>query len=333
MHFEIEDKPMETRIIDLVDRLELKRTCLASPGFLCPRATFDEYIDGSQRPFMADFYKQERRRQGILVDDSGDPQGGRWSFDADNRKKLPRKLQPPALQTVAHSKHVNDAIALVEQHFPDHPGRAADFWWPTRRDEAQSWFETFLSERFANFGPYEDALTVRSTTLFHSVISPMLNLGLLTPDEVVAQALRYAEDNSVPMQSLEGFVRQIVGWREFVRGIYQHFSEHQERLNHWSHERELSRHWYDASTGFPPLDDAIDTAQRLGWTHHIPRLMVVGNLMTLCEIETAQCHQWFMEMYVDSPTGSWDRMSTAWRYSATAACSRPSPISVARTIC
>ena len=300
LHFEIEDKPVESRMAALAKRQELKHTILRSPGFLCDRAAFASFINSAKRPFMADFYKAERRRLDILVDADGNPDGERWSFDADNRKKLPRNLEPPELGTVARNKHVSQVIRRVEDEFPDHPGRAADFWWPTRREEALAWFEQFLAERLANFGPYEDAMSQRSDTLFHSLLSPLLNLGLLTPDEVIERALEYTRRNDVPMQSIEGLVRQIIGWREFIRGIYRHFSEEQEEKNHWSHQRELTDDWYAASTGIPPLDDAIDTATRLGWTHHIPRLMVVANLMTLCEIRPASAHRWFMEMFVDS---------------------------------
>ena len=141
-------------------------------------------------------------------------------------------------------------------------------------------------------------MTTRSATVFHSLLSPYLNMGLLTPEEVLDKATARADD--IPLPSLEGFVRQVIGWREFVRGIYREFSDRQESSNFWDHERELTDAWYHGTTGIPPLDDTIRTAQRLGWTHHIPRLMVMGNLMTLCEIRPASAHRWFMEMYVDS---------------------------------
>jgi deoxyribodipyrimidine photolyase-related protein len=123
-------------------------------------------------------------------------------------------------------------------------------------------------------------------------------LGLLTPQEIIDAVMTRADE--VPIQSLEGFVRQVIGWREFIRGVYQRYSEEQDATNFWCHERELPASWYDGTTGIPPLDDTIQTALRLGWTHHIPRLMVLGNLMTLCEIRPASAHRWFMEMFVDS---------------------------------
>ena len=298
VHFEIEDKPMERRLNRLADDLGLEREELASPMFTCSRADFADFAEGRSRLLMGDFYKQQRRRLNLLLDDEGQPTGGRWSFDADNRKKLPRSVTPPTIPWPARTQHVKDVIAVVEQAFPEHPGKASEFCWPTTRGEAEAWLDDFIDNRLNDFGPYEDAITTRSATVFHSLLSPCLNIGLLTPDDMIEKVMAHADD--IPLSSLEGFVRQVIGWREFVRGIYRECSDQQETSNFWSHERELTDDWYDGTTGIPPLDDTIQTAQKLGWTHHIPRLMVLGNLMTLCEIRPAAAHRWFMEMYVDS---------------------------------
>ncbi len=300
VHFEIEDRPMEARILDFAESNDLERTELESPMFLCPRARFAEFADSDKSLRMATFYRQERVRLGILVDADKQPAGGRWSFDAENRKKLPADVDPPAIAEPERSGHVAAVVRLVEEHFADHPGRAGDFWWPTTRQQALQWLEDFLAARLEQFGPYEDAMTRRSATVYHSLLSPLLNLGLITPREVVGRALEHADDHATPIASVEGFIRQVIGWREFVRGVYRQFGNEQAERNFWSHSRKLTDSWYDATTGIVPLDDTIDTATRLGWTHHIPRLMVVGNLMTLCEIEPAAAHDWFMEMYVDS---------------------------------
>ena len=298
VHFEVEDKAMETRLVEYAARNALARTELRSPMFLCSRDDFSAFARNKSRLLMGDFYKQQRRRLGILVDDDGQPVGGRWSFDADNRKKLPRNVAPPETPWLAPTRHVRDVIALVAETFADHPGNADEFAWPTTRAEARAWLDDFITHRLELFGPYEDAMTTRSSTVFHSVLSPCMNLGLLTPDDVIDRVV--AAGSSVPLQSLEGFVRQVIGWREFVRGIYREYSETQDQSNFWEHERELTASWYEGATGVLPLDDAIQTAHRYGWTHHIPRLMVLGNLMTLCEIRPQSAHRWFMEMYVDS---------------------------------
>ncbi len=299
--FEVEDRPMEARLEAFAATGDLTLEVLPSPMFVTRRADFADYVTGAKRPFMAEFYKRQRRRLDILMDADGNPTGGRWSYDEDNRKKLPKTNTPPQIPVVEADTHVAPVVSLVEATFSDHPGNAAEFWWPTTRAQALAWLDDFLAQRLTEFGPYEDAMSTRSATVYHSVLSPLLNMGLLTPDEVVGRALDVAGRNdAVPLSSLEGFVRQIIGWREFIRGIYRHFDDQQAEANYWGHERELTDAWYTGETGIPPLDDTIRTARTLGWTHHIPRLMVAANLMTLCEIRPQSAWRWFMEMYVDS---------------------------------
>lgn len=300
VHFEIEDRPMENRVREFCDEHGIERSELPSPMFLTQREDFKEFVGGADTVRMAEFYRQQRTRLSILVDDDGKPQGGQWSFDADNRRKLPAGVDPPGWPEVERRKHTREVIGIVEETFADHPGRANEFCWPTTRDEALAWLDAFVESRLDCFGPYEDAISTRSVSVFHSLLSPLLNLGLLLPGEVVDAILEAGDRRDIPLQSTEGFVRQVIGWREFVRGIYREFDERQSSANFWDHERLLSEAWYTGETGIPILDDTISTALNYGWTHHIPRLMVVGNLMTLCEIKPSQAWQWFMEMYVDS---------------------------------
>ena len=299
-HIEIESKPLQTRVVALCQEVGLVRHEIQSPMFLTSRSFFKEFTGQSKSLLMARFYKQQRQNLGILVDAEGQPEGGQWSFDAENRKKLPRDLVPPELPKAFANAHLAEVISLVAELFADHPGNAQEFWWPSTRAGALAWLDDFLQQRLAQFGPYEDAMSLRTDTLFHSALSPLLNIGLLTPDEVIAAALQRAETVDIPLPSLEGFVRQIAGWREFIRGVYQNYSEQQQHTNFWSHERQLGASWYTGDTGIAPLDHAIQTATRLGWNHHIPRLMVVANLMNLCEIQPTAVHRWFMEMYVDA---------------------------------
>jgi len=273
LHFEIEDKAMEARLIAFAEKHEYARQELLSPMFTCSREAFAGYSAGKTRLLMGDFYKWQRRRLGVLVDDQGQPQGGRWSFDADNRKRLPKDVMPPAIDWPTPNEHVDDVVEIVAHEFADHPGNASDFRWPTTRQQALTWLDHFIETRLAQFGPYEDAMTSRSDAVFHSLLSPYLNLGLLTPAEVIEKISD--------------------------RAAAQH-SEAQDTANFWSHERELTDDWYAGTTGIPPLDDTIQSIQKLGWAHHIPRLMVLGNLMTLCEIRPQSAHRWFMEMFIDS---------------------------------
>ncbi len=300
VHFEIEDRAMEQRVHDFADSNGIERRELESPMFMTSRQRFSEFADGQKRLRMAEFYKQQRRCFGILMEDGDSPTGGQWSFDEENRRKLPANVTPPDIERAPWTGHTEDVVTIVETRFDGHPGKASEFWWPTTRSGARQWLERFVEERLEQFGPYEDAMSTRSETVFHSVISPVLNLGLVTPDELVEAALSKARQQDIPLQSLEGFVRQVIGWREFVRGVYRCYGERQTEANFFDHERRLTGAWYSGETGIVPLDHTIRTATRLGWTHHIPRLMVAGNLMTLCEIHPHDAHRWFMEMYVDS---------------------------------
>ena len=299
VHFEIEDRAFEKEFTRSVDEAGLQRCELASPMFLNSRAQLADYFEGRKRPFMADFYKRQRQRLNVLMED-GKPSGGRWSFDGDNRKALPKNHQPPEINWPQHSAQVADVIALVEQRFADHPGEAAQFCWATTREQARAAWQQFLHQRLCHFGDYEDAISQRSATLYHSLLTPALNIGLLTPGELLDELLEVADEQGTALNNLEGLVRQIIGWREFIRGVDRHHGEHQASSNFFGHQRRLGESWWQGETGIVPLDHAINTAQRLGWNHHIERLMVIGNLMNLCEIQPQQAYRWFMEMYVDS---------------------------------
>jgi deoxyribodipyrimidine photolyase-related protein len=300
VHFEVQDKPMERRLEAFARRLRLRRTVLPSPMFLTGREQFREWRQGKKQPRMVDFYKWQRRRLDILMTDSGKPVGGQWSFDRENRKPLPQSLPVPQLPVFNDRREVASIKRLVDREFADHPGSTADFMLPSTRKQALDWLQDFLEQRFTCFGDYEDALTTRSDHVFHSLLSPLMNIGLLTPDEVVRDALEFAARENIALNNIEGFVRQIIGWREFIFGIYQTDGEQMLKSNFWGHRRRLRGDWYHGSTGILPLDDVIGKANRIGWAHHIERLMVAGNLMLLAEIHPDDAYRWFMEMFVDS---------------------------------
>jgi deoxyribodipyrimidine photolyase-related protein len=298
--FEIEDKFFESRIVALCDKLKVKLVLETSPMFVTTRDDFKKYLGTVKRPFMKSFYEKQRKRLKILVEKDGSPSGGKWSFDEDNRKPLPKNYVAYPMPALSVDPIDRKVTKLIEKRFSDHPGDLTNCWLPTSRTAALGWLDQFLEERFFEFGPYEDALSTRFPFVNHSVLTPFLNTGLLCPDEVIARALKVGKKMKVPMNSQEGFVRQVIGWREFVRGIYQNFSEKQDTSNFWKHERKLTEHWYNAKTGIPPLDDVIQKTLKFGYAHHIERLMIVGSLMLLLEIHPHEAHRWFMEMYVDS---------------------------------
>lgn len=275
----------------------LRLTLKPSPMFINTPDEFRDYRNNNKRLLMNDFYISQRKKLGILVDDEKKPIHGRWNFDEENRKKLPKGIKIPLLPDVNSTDHTKEVCSLVEKEFAEHPGGSRGFFIPTTRDSALGWLEIFLKERFADFGPYEDAISSKESFVFHSLLSPLLNAGLLTPLEVVKRAVGFAFENNIPFQSLEGFVRQVIGWREFIHGVY--YTENL-KGNFFSHKRKLKECWYDGTTGLKPLDDTINKVLKNGYCHHIERLMIVSNLMLLCEIDPDEVYRWFMELFIDA---------------------------------
>ena len=193
-----------------------------------------------------------------------------------------------------------EACEHVEDQFPQNPGSLDELYYPTSHRQALAWLKKFLADRFDNFGPYEDAIVEGQSWLWHSMLTPMLNTGLLTPRQVLDETLKFAGKNDVPLSSLEGFVRQVIGWREFMRATYEDLGVTMRTSNHWQHNRRIPDSFYDATTGILPIDDTINRILQTGYCHHIERLMVLGGFMFLCEFDPKEIYRWFMEMFIDS---------------------------------
>jgi deoxyribodipyrimidine photolyase-related protein len=298
-HFELESPELTRAIKEFAGDSGLALEVLRSPMFMNSVEEFGEF-EAEHGPRLQAFYQAQRIERQILVTSSGEPIGGRWSFDQDNRAKLPRDLHPVEPSQIKDSPVVCAVKTEVEATFGSHPGELDAFWLPTTHEQAEAWLEDFLVNRFHNFGRYEDALTERSPFVFHSGLAPLMNIGLLTPDQVLDRALDFAGANNVPLNSLEGFVRQILGWREFIRGVFHRYHEPMQNRNIWNADRALTDAWYEGTTGVTPLDHVIQKARRFGYAHHIERLMVAANLMNLTGIAPQDVYRWFMEMFVDA---------------------------------
>ncbi|NOE27833.1 MULTISPECIES: cryptochrome/photolyase family protein [unclassified Ruegeria] len=272
-----------------------------SPGFMNTRADNLDWSAGRKRWFMAEFYKGQRRRLNVLMD-SGQPAGGQWSFDEENRKKVPKALlgSLPWIDWPAHDAVDEAAKASVIAEFPDALGGLDTLFYPTSHKAASDWLAQFLERRFEHFGDYEDAIVEGENWLWHAVLTPALNIGLLTPKQVLDAALAHADRKGIPLNSVEGFIRQIIGWREFMRATYENLGVQMRTTNHWGHHRPMHRSFYNGTTGIDPLDDTIKRVLETGYCHHIERLMVLGGFMFLCEIDPDHVYRWFMEMFVDS---------------------------------
>lgn len=301
--FEPVDDWVEQDLRRVVAGAGLELDELPTPAFCTSTADVHAQL-GGRRPRMAKFYEWQRRRLDLLVD--GDrPVGGRWSFDEDNRRRLPKQVELPELPAPTRDEQVDAAIAWVQDEFPDAPGDPTTFAWPTTRRQAQAWLRRFVRERLAQFGPYEDAVTTRGPWLFHSAVSPVLNLGLLEPLEVVGAAVEHADEvagtpDEVPLASLEGFVRQVVGWREYMRGVYVVHGRRMRSRNLLGLDRRLGEGWWDGTTGLDPVDLVVGRVLERGWCHHIERLMVVGNAMLLLRVDPDEVYRWFSALFVDA---------------------------------
>jgi deoxyribodipyrimidine photolyase-related protein len=298
--FEVEDKFFEKKLKSFFIKSKIKWTIIQSPMFLNSRDEFKTYLSKTKKPFMATFYKEVRRKSGILMGADGTPIGGKWSFDDENRNKLPKNISAPKFPKISESKHTKNLKSIIEKLFSKHPGSTHNFWFATDYDNVIKLLNFFIIEKSNLFGDYEDAVNQKDNILFHSVLSPYLNLGLITPEIVIQKILNFHKKNKIKFNSLEGYIRQVIGWREFMRGVYQNYSDQMEGKNFFKHNRKMKSSWYEANTGLLPLDYAIKNALTYGWSHHIERLMILSNLMNLCEVKPIYAYKWFMEMFVDS---------------------------------
>ncbi len=262
---------------------------------------FDDWAAGRKSLRLEYFYRTVRRARGWLMD--GDqPLGGKWNFDADNRRTPPPGHAFPELPRFAPDPLTQTVIAEVEASYPGHFGSTEGFAWPVTREHAVASLDDFLEHRLAEFGPYEDAIVEDEPGVYHSLLSPSLNLGLLHPAEVCERALDRAADpdNGVPLQSIEGFIRQLLGWREFVRHVYRHGMPELREANGLEHDQPLPALYWGTPTSMRCLGSAVQQLLETGHTHHIQRLMVLGNFALIARVDPRELNDWFLGCYVDA---------------------------------
>ncbi|KYH43592.1 cryptochrome/photolyase family protein [Branchiibius sp. NY16-3462-2] len=271
--------------------------------FLTTPEEFASWVGDTKSPLMENFYRWQRKRLDILMDGTS-PEGGRWNYDDENRHPLPKQRPAiPPLPGVRATQHVTEVAALVAEHFADHPGRSDNFWLPTTRTQALRWLDAFIDERLESFGRYEDAMAADEPFLFHSVLSPLINLGLLLPGECVEAAIEAYHARDLPLSSVEGFVRQVIGWREFMFGLYWTRGAAFNR-NFFDFRKPLEDWWFtnhDVPQDLPvPLRVCLDRVHEYGYSHHIERLLVFGNWFLTSGYQPRAVYEWFMSMYVDA---------------------------------
>lgn len=293
------DDWLATRLAEALTQQSIPSQVHTDPDFLTARSVMEQFTNSKTKLFFTEFYVDQRKRLDILLDANRKPVGGKWSYDPENRRKLPRNVTvPPEPQWPAEDEYAREAQQYVRTNFPHALGEDLPLRYPTSRPEAAQWLDKFLRTRLQQFGAYEDAISSRHPVLFHSVLTPMLNVGLLSPRQIVDATMEYAD--RVPLNSLEGFLRQVIGWREFVRLVYLHRGRRQRSRNFWDLQRSLPPAFYNATSGITPVDHVIRQLLRTGYCHHIERLMVLGNFLLLCDVRPDDVYQWFMELFIDA---------------------------------
>lgn len=282
-----------------VDSLALKVTFYESPHFICTQEDVKAFFHGKKKYSMAQFYAYQRRSLDILMDKEG-PLGGKFSFDSENRKRLPKGLVPPEPYIPKLNEFVKEALDYVKKEFPFAVGKLNYFSYPCTHSEAKNSLADFIEHRLRLFGDYEDAISQKEPYMFHSVLSPLLNIGLLTPQEVITAALKSHRKKEIPLNSLEGFIRQIIGWREFIRASYVMIGRKLRLSNRFGYENPIPASFWKGKTGLPPIDDTIKKIQETGYCHHIERLMILGNFLLLTESHPDEVYTWFMANFIDS---------------------------------
>lgn len=303
---DVVDDWLQRRLVKAATEKGIALVEYQTPYFVNSLQELNAYFDGRSTYFQTDFYIAQRKQRRLLLDENSRPLGGKWTYDDENRLKFPKGSKPPAFSLPDNKVFVPEAIAYVQRHFGTNPGNAdppffkRQGFYPVTHNEADEWLDDFLQNRFQLFGAYEDAMVTGEGVLYHSCLTPVLNTGLLTPQQVLDKALAAAVEYRVPLNSLEGFVRQIVGWREFVRGVYVHKGRLQRTKNYWAFNRKMPASFWQGTTGIEPLDIVIQKVLQSGYCHHIERLMVLGNFMLLCEFNPDDVYRWFMELFVDA---------------------------------
>ncbi|WP_298467726.1 cryptochrome/photolyase family protein [uncultured Erythrobacter sp.] len=268
--------------------------------FLCSHAEFQEWADGRKHLTMEHFYREMRRKTGLLMTDDGKPKGGDWNYDKDNREPPKGEMDAPPAPNFEPDDITREVIELVEEKFADHFGNLDSFEWPVTSDEAARAADAFFAERIEKFGPYQDAMVHGSDDLFHSMLSTSINCGLLDPLKLCERAEQAYEDGKAPLNSVEGFIRQIIGWREYIRGFYWLHMPDLETANELEATRPLPEFFWTGATDMRCLSDCIRSTHNNAHAHHIQRLMVVGNFCLLAGIDPREVQDWYLAVYADA---------------------------------
>tara|TARA_B100000482_G_scaffold33046_1_gene21016 strand:- start:1184 stop:2653 length:1470 start_codon:yes stop_codon:yes gene_type:complete len=295
------DNWLSRRINDSCEEKNIKIENYNNPLFINNNEDLETFFRSDKKKFFqTSFYKKQRVKLDIMM--IGDkPEGGKWTYDDQNREKYPKNKIPPEIDYPKKDDNYNEALNYLNNNYKNNYGLIDDEnIYPYNFQLAKKWLDDFFITRFYEFGPYEDAVVKEKSILNHSVLSPLLNTGLINPKELIKRTINYHYENKIPINSTEGFIRQIIGWREFIRGVYVCKGTEERNKNFWNFSRKIPSSFYSATTGIDPIDDTINKINKSGYANHIERLMIIGNFMLLCEFDPNEVYRWFMELFIDS---------------------------------
>ena len=288
--FDPVDNWLERKLRRSFDTIEL----LESPNFLTPIDKVKNFYRGKKRYFFTEFYISQRKDHNILLQSDGSPEGGKWTFDTENRKPLPKNYRFASFPSPLNTAELIEARVYAKK-VPS-LGQDDSFAVPYTHKDAKKWLTKFINERLPLFGDYEDAFGRNELLLNHSYLTPMLNIGLLSPKAIITEVSKA----DVPINAKEGFLRQVLGWREYMRLVYINKGGNQRTKNFFNFTRKIPASFYDGTTGIEPIDTVIKRLLTHGYCHHIERLMVLGSFFLLCEFDPNEVYRWFMEFFIDS---------------------------------
>ena len=294
--FEIEDQLFRNKFEKYCNKQKVKYELIKSPMFLLQEDDYRVYQN--KKVQLASFYSSIRKKLDILIE-NGNPLGGKWSFDGENRKRLPKdylKYNQPTFK----SPFYKDIKKLIDTYFQSHFGEINEnIIFPFNQKDTRKSLTFFIQKKLSHFGDYEDFISTDDEFINHSLLSAPLNMGLITPEDIVNE-IKDIDYKDPGLNNLEGFTRQVIGWREFIRYMNLKNYDQFHKNNFFNHKKKLTKHWYEGSTNIPILDDTIKNLKKNGYVHHIPRLMVLSNLMNLSGIAPNEVYKWFMETFIDS---------------------------------
>ena len=292
-------EPGEWRLINALKYAPLKVHILPDDRFIASHKEFEDWAEGRKQLRMEYFYRDMRRKTGLLME--GDqPAEGKWNFDHDNRKPAPDEITFEGPLRFEPDDVVNDVLDLVDARFANHFGALRPFWFATTRAQALEQLDHFVAHGLAKFGDFQDAMLNDNRFLYHGLVSTSLNIGLLTPLEVCAAAAKAYDDGKAPINAVEGFIRQIIGWREYVRGIYMREGPDYAQRNALGHSRDLPWMYWGGETRMNCVSHAVAQTRDEAYAHHIQRLMVTGNFALLAGTDPTQLHEWYLAVYADA---------------------------------